>query len=146
MRAARRPQLQTPSSRSRGRPLQTDTPLGCAAGCELFHNLPELSALAKHLDPMLRSYAVALGRRVSQLIESVGAAGRTGRSSPLNRHRRCVIDPLSELVDGRAARTRTRRISYCTTPTTEMGFGSMPIVANPMSNRNGAWARRTRRE
>ena len=96
-----------------GDPLQTDTPLDCEAGCELFHNLPELGTLANHLDPMLRSYDEALGRRVSQLIESAGAAGeaaRDGRSSPLNRHRRCVIDTLSELVDGHAARTRTRRI------------------------------------
>jgi hypothetical protein len=96
-----------------GDPLQTDRPLDCEAGCELFHNLPELSTLANHLDPMLRSYDVALGRRVSQLIESFVGAGRTGRdgrTSPLNRHRRCVIDTLSELIDGRPARTRTRRI------------------------------------
>ena len=96
-----------------GDPLRTDTPLDCEAGCELFRDLPELATLANHLDPMLRSYDEALGHRVSQLIESAGAAGgndRDGRSSPLNRHRRCVIATLSELVDGQAARTRTRRI------------------------------------
>jgi hypothetical protein len=96
-----------------GDSLRTDTPLDCEAGCELFHNLPELSTLANHLDPMLRSYDEALGHRVSQLIDSAGAARgnhRDGRSSPMNRHRRRVIETLSELVDGQADRTRTRRI------------------------------------
>ena len=106
------PQLQIRHPGRAGVPLQTDTSLDCEAGCELFHNLPELATPASCLDPMLRSYDVALRRRVSQLIESVGAAGASARDgrSPRNRHRRCVIDTLSQLVDGRAARTRTRRI------------------------------------
>ena len=94
-----------------GDPLQTDKPLDCEGGCELFDNLPELGALANHLDPMLQSYDVALGRRMSQLIQSAGERGadHDGRSSPLSRHRRCVIEALTELVDGPPRPGRTRR-------------------------------------
>ena len=95
-----------------GDPLQTDQALDCEATCELFNNLPELGTLANHLDPMLRSYDEALGRRVSQLIQSAreeGGTRRDGRASPLNRHRHRVIDTLSELIDGQSSRRRTRR-------------------------------------
>jgi hypothetical protein len=106
-----------------GDPIDRGKPLGCEAGCELFASLPQLTSLANQLDPMLRSYDVALGHRVSQLIASArtpdGLEARDGRSSPLNRHRRCVIESLSELVDGRPARRRRRRIPYVATPTPE---------------------------
>ena len=96
------------AERTPGRPgdrIDTATPLDCEATCELFMSLPKLTALANQLDPMLCSYDAALGHRVSQLIASIRSSGgdeaRDARSSPLNRHRRCVIETLAELVDGR---------------------------------------------
>ena len=115
--------------RNPGRPgdeLQVNDPLACEAGCELFDNLPELTALANHLDAMLLPHDVALNRRMSRLIRSGGdrGAARDGRSSPLNRHRRCVIETLTELVDGQARRARTRRKPYGDTAPPEQAFRS----------------------
>ena len=81
--------------------IDTDQPLDCEAGCELFDNLPRLTEFAVQLDPMLRSVDEALQRKISQTIHSMTESrpGYDGRSSPLNRHRRCVVRTLSELVD-----------------------------------------------
>lgn len=103
--------------------LDPSKPLSCEATCELFTHLPELGALANQLDPMLRSYDVALGHRISQLITSIresgGGEGRGGRGSPLNRHRRCVIETLSELVDGSRGASGRRGIPYAATSAPE---------------------------
>lgn len=81
--------------------LDTDRPLDCEPSCELFHNVPQLTEIAVRLDPMLRSVDQVLQRRITDTIHSIAASkpGYDGRSSPLNRHRRCVVQTLSELVD-----------------------------------------------
>lgn len=115
--------------RNPGRPgddLRVTEPLACEAGCELFENLPELTELANQLDSMLLPHDVTLGRRMSRLIRSGSKSGaaRDGRSSPLNRHRHCVIETLTELVDGQVRRGRTRRKPYADTATPEQAFRS----------------------
>jgi hypothetical protein len=84
-----------------GDPIDTTQPLDCEAECELFHNLPRLTEFAVRLDPMLRSVDEALQHKITQTIHSIAESrpGHDGRSSPLNRHRRCVVQTISELVD-----------------------------------------------
>jgi hypothetical protein len=119
--------------RSPGRPgQQVDprVPLDCEAGCELFNNLAGLVTLANQLDPLLGSYEAAIGHRVSQLVDSIrGPDGnaRDGRSSPLNRHRHCVIETLSELVDGTPA--RRRRFPYPAISASDGRFRPGPMDA-----------------
>jgi len=85
--------------------VDTDTPLHCETSCELFEELPKLTQLAVQLDPMINSLEGALSRKISGAIENIHrsreCAGECydGRSSPLNRHRRCVVRTLTELVD-----------------------------------------------
>jgi hypothetical protein len=87
--------------------VDTSQPLGCEPACELFAHLPKLAAVASQIDPMLQSYDARLGHAVSSIIASIrearGEGNGDGRSSPLNRHRRCVIRTLTELVDQRPA-------------------------------------------
>ena len=81
--------------------VDANRPLDCEAGCELFDNLPRLTEFAVRLDPMLRSADEALQRKISQTIHSMAESRSDydGRSSPLNRHRRCVVRTLSELIE-----------------------------------------------
>ena len=90
--------------RNPGKPgdrIDTGRPLDCEAGCELFHNLPRLTEFAVRLDPMLQSADEALQRKISQALHSMAESrpDYDGRCSSLNRHRRCVVRTLSELVD-----------------------------------------------
>ena len=90
--------LRTPGAP--GDPVDTSRPLDCEPDCELFVHLPKLTEVARQLDPMLGSYDEVLRRRIHQTIGSI-AGTRTegdGRSSALNRHRRCVIRTLTELA------------------------------------------------
>ena len=83
-----------------GEPIDTDKPLDCEAACEMFEHLPRLTEFARQIDPMLRSIDEAIRYRITDTLRTV--AQRTGadqRSSPLNRHRRCLVRTLSELVD-----------------------------------------------
>ena len=84
-----------------GNRLDTDRPLDCEPTCELFEHLPRLTELAVRLDPMFRSADQTLQHKISEMIRSIHEAqpGHDGRSSPLNRHRRCVVRTLTELVD-----------------------------------------------
>ena len=81
--------------------LDTDRPLECEPACELFEHLPKLTEFAVQLDPMIRSVDQVLQHKISQVIQSIHDTrpGRDGRSSPLNRHRGCVVRTLTELVD-----------------------------------------------
>ncbi len=56
---------------------------------------------AVQLDPMIQSVPAVLQHKITRAIESIHNSrdGYDGRSSPLNRHRRCVIHTLTELVD-----------------------------------------------
>lgn len=90
--------------RSPGKPgdhLDTGGPLDCEQGCELFENLPRLTEIAVRLDPMLRNVDQVLQHKITETIHSIAESrpGYDGRASPLNRHRRCVVRALSELVD-----------------------------------------------
>jgi hypothetical protein len=78
-----------------------DVPLDCETSCELFEHLPRLTELAVQLDPMIQSVPAALQRKITRAIESIHESrkGFDGRSSPLNRHRRCVVRTLTELVE-----------------------------------------------
>jgi hypothetical protein len=87
-----------------GRPgdrIDTSESLDCEATCELYEHLPKLTELARRVDPMIRSVDTVLQHKISQAIQSIHDArpGYDGRSSPLNRHRRCVVQTLTELVD-----------------------------------------------
>ena len=98
-RACRNCPLRTP-----GRPgdrLDTNRPLDCERTCELFEQLPKLTEFARQLDPMLRSVEDVLQRRISQTIQSMAEARSANevKSSPLNRHRDCVVEMLTELVN-----------------------------------------------
>ena len=81
--------------------LDVNQPLECEAGCELFENLPRLTEIAVRLDPMLRKVDQVLQHKITETIHSIAESrpGYDGRSSPLNRHRRCVVRTLSQLVD-----------------------------------------------
>ena len=81
--------------------INTDTPLDCETSCELFEHLPRLTEIARQVDPMLRSVDEVLQHKVNQTIERIAQSkpGYDRRSSPLNRHRQCVVQTLSELVD-----------------------------------------------
>lgn len=90
--------------RSPGRPgdgLDTERPLDCEATCDLFVHLPKLQEVARQLDPIIGSYDTALRHKINQIVESIArpGSGRSSRSSPLKRHRECVIQSLSELAD-----------------------------------------------
>lgn len=89
--------------RSPGQPgdrIDTDTPLDCEQACELFEQLPELTELAKQIDPMLRPVDQILQHRISQTLGNIARVSDADRrSSPLNRHRRCVVQTLTELVE-----------------------------------------------
>ena len=78
-----------------------DVPLDCETSCELFEHLPRLTELAVQLDPMIQSVPAALQRKITRAIQSIHESreGFDGRSSPLNRHRRCVVRTLTELVE-----------------------------------------------
>ena len=88
-----------------GERLDTGRALDCEASCELFDELPKLTQLAVQLDPMINSLDGALQRRISSAIETIHSSreraggGYDGRSSPLSRHRRCVVRTLTDLVD-----------------------------------------------
>ena len=84
-----------------GDPVDTTQPLDCEPGCELFQNVPRLTEIAARLDPMLRSVDEVLQHKITETIHSMAEQrpGHDGRSSPLNRHRRCVVRTISELVD-----------------------------------------------
>lgn len=86
---------------SPGDRIDTNVPLDCEPACELFENLPKLTEFAVRLDPMLRSVDATLRHKISEAVKSIhdSMPGYDGRSSPLNRHRRCVAQTLSELVD-----------------------------------------------
>ena len=81
--------------------IDTSRPLDCEPACELFEHLPKLTEFAVRLDPMLRSVDTVLQRKITDAVKSIHDArpGYDGRSSSLNRHRRCVVQTLSELVD-----------------------------------------------
>ena len=83
-----------------GEHLDSTRPLDCEPACELFEHLPRLAELAVRLDPMLQSVEEVLQRRISRTIDSIhrSRSDYDGRSSPLNRHRRCVVQTLTELV------------------------------------------------
>jgi hypothetical protein len=90
--------------RTPGKPgdrINTDRPLDCEPECELFEQLPALTEFARQLDPMLRSVDEGLQRTIDDTIESIAKArrGYEAKSSPLNRHRDCVVATLTELVD-----------------------------------------------
>lgn len=84
-----------------GDPLDVERPLDCEPACDLFTHVPKLYEVARHLDPMLRSYDQGLGSKISEVVRSIGESqsGHDGRSSPLRRHRQCIIRTLTELVD-----------------------------------------------
>jgi hypothetical protein len=86
---------------SPGDRLNTDVALECETSCELFEHLPRLTEFAVQLDPMIQSVPAVLQRKITQAIESIHHSrdGFDGRSSPLNRHRRCVVHTLTELVE-----------------------------------------------
>lgn len=81
--------------------LDVDRALDCEPACELFTHLPNLTEVARQLDPLLTSYDARLGRAVSDIVRSIrdSQPGGDGRTSTLNRHRRCVIRTLTELAD-----------------------------------------------
>jgi hypothetical protein len=81
--------------------VNADLPLDCEASCELFDHLPKLTEFAVQLDPMIQSVPAVLQRKITQAIHSIHKSreGFDGRSSPLNRHRRCVVHTITELVE-----------------------------------------------
>jgi hypothetical protein len=81
--------------------IDTGAPLDCEPTCDLFEHVPKLTEFARQLDPMLRSVDTTLQHKISQAVQSIhdSRPGYDGRSSPLNRHRRCVVQTLTELVD-----------------------------------------------
>ena len=81
--------------------VNADHPLDCEASCELFEHLPKLTQFAVQLDPMIQSVPAVLQRRIAQAIESIHKSreGFDGTLSPINRHRRCVVHTLTELVE-----------------------------------------------
>jgi hypothetical protein len=66
----------------------------------MFEHVPTLTELARQIDPMLRSVDEVLQHRVSQTIESIteSRGARAASTSPLNRHRNCIVETLTELV------------------------------------------------
>jgi hypothetical protein len=82
-----------------GDPIDTETPLGCEPGCQMFEHLPHLAECARQIDPMLRSVDEAIRYRISETLHAIAhKTGADPRSAPLNRHRSRLVRTLTELV------------------------------------------------
>ena len=88
-----------------GDTVDVDRPLECEVGCDLFIHLPQLTRVARQLDPMISSYDKVLRHRIQQILESIAQTrfGGEGKPSPLNRHRRRVVRTLAELASNQSA-------------------------------------------